>query len=411
MTRRASRLLIVDDSDDDLQFFARLLRNSTGQPYEVTTARLGHEGVLISRSEKFDCILLDFHLPDMTGFELLDAISDPSGELPCAVIVVTGQGSEAIAVEAMKRGAQDYLVKGSIARENLLQTIKNAVEKVELRRQLEDARRQLAEHVKKVEDASRAKSEFLARMGHELRTPMSAVIGFAQLLLFADVEPLSAKQRAHVAQIIRGGNHVMAIIEDLLDVAKIEARMLRISMQSIDVCELLDEVAAVVGTLAKEKNVSLAVVPPPPGDLIVYADRGRLRQILVNFGSNAVKYNRPNGAVIIVTEPTDDARVRIMVADTGVGIPVERQAEVFQMFNRLGADRGPIEGTGIGLALCRHLSELMDSRIGFASEPGKGSQFWVEVPLAAHAVDAVAAADSASGTSPGSSALGEAPAA
>ena len=229
------------------------------------------------------------------------------------------------------------------------------------------------------EAASAAKSEFLASMSHELRTPLNAVLGFAQLLQRDRKQPLSDRQRERIDHVIRGGEHLLRLIDDVLDLARIEAGGVTISAEPVGMRELLDEVVSTLEPVALRTGVSIALAPVSAGLPAVIADRTRLAQILMNFGSNAIKYNRAGGHVTFLTSRTED-RVRLSIVDDGLGIPEDKRARIFEPFHRAGQETGPIEGTGIGLAISKRLAELMKGAVGFHSETGKGSTFWVEVP-------------------------------
>ncbi len=231
------------------------------------------------------------------------------------------------------------------------------------------------------DDANRAKSEFLALMSHELRTPMNGILGFAQLLDGSYYGTLSAKQKEFVGHILGGGHHLLDLINDVLDLSKVDAGKLSVSIERVDLGPLMKSVMATLAQSAEKTGIILN-----PGDFglglpKILADRVRLAQVLINLGSNAIKYNRAGGTVTFSYELKGDHKVRIAVTDTGDGIPESRQAELFQPFNRLGAEHKAIEGTGIGLALSRRLIELMGGTIGFSSTPAKGSRFWVDVPV------------------------------
>jgi protein-histidine pros-kinase len=227
--------------------------------------------------------------------------------------------------------------------------------------------------------ASAAKSDFLSSMSHELRTPLSAVIGFSQLLELDRERNLTEKQREYVRYIITSGNHLLDLVNQVLDLAGIEAGRLKLSPERVVVRTVFEEVRHTMLPLAQKAGIALeARAPEVLAD--IHADALRLRQILLNLVSNAIKYNRAGGAVSLSALSVPGERVRLLVADTGMGIAPERHAELFMPFQRLGAELSGVEGTGIGLALSRRLVEAMSGSIGFSSERGTGSTFWVELP-------------------------------
>jgi len=231
--------------------------------------------------------------------------------------------------------------------------------------------------------ANRAKSEFLSNMSHELRTPMNSILGFAQILDSSKKHPLDEKQKEHVRQILRGGEHLLDLINEVLDLARIEAGKLSLSIESIEVTALLDECLSVVHGQAQQRGITL-VTPwsGQPGLFFVQADRLRLKQILLNLLSNAIKYNRSNEKVTVTITSVADHRIRITVQDNGLGIPADQQKDLFKPFNRLGAESSEIEGTGIGLTISQNLAQAMNGTLSFSSQPGQGSSFWIELPQA-----------------------------
>lgn len=234
---------------------------------------------------------------------------------------------------------------------------------------------------REAERANRAKSDFLSRMSHDLRTPLNAVLGFAQLL---DMDNLSADQRESVSQILEAGRHLLDLMNEVLDISRVESGNLSLSPEPVAVAEIIDQVVKLMRPLGARRQIDVQALPTTADDRHVRADRQRLNQILLNLMSNAVKYNREGGRVTVSCEDIG-ARVRISVTDTGAGIRREKLALLFTPFERLGADRMGVEGTGLGLALSRGLAEAMGGTLGVNSEIDRGSTFWIELDRAAAA--------------------------
>lgn len=243
--------------------------------------------------------------------------------------------------------------------------------------------------------ANQAKSDFLSHMSHELRTPLNAILGFAHLLR----EDADEDCREMVGHILSAGQHLLALINEVLDLASIEAGRLRVNLEPIDLATVIDECLVLVRPLAQGRDIAMQFVTAPTGPYSVQADARRLRQMLINLLSNAVKYNREHGSVSIAVNYTDRGMWRIAVSDTGVGMTQAEQQQLFQPFSRVGAQQGSIEGTGIGLAFTRKLAILMHGQVGVESEPGVGSRFWIDLPAALAPVAEVVAAPNKSDTS------------
>ncbi|MGO8101248.1 ATP-binding protein [Rhizobium leguminosarum] len=232
--------------------------------------------------------------------------------------------------------------------------------------------------------ASNAKSEFLSRMSHELRTPLNSVLGFAQLL---EMDVTDTESRESVAQILRAGRHLLSLIDEVLDMARIEAGRMDLAVEAQPVAEVIDEAVSLARPLCGKQQITIEVVEPVEPDLSVLADRRRLLQVFLNLLSNAVKYNRPQGSVTVSHRAMDDGRIRIEVSDTGPGIPAERVSRLFTPFDRLGAERISQDGTGLGLALSKHLTDAMGGTLGFSNREG-GATFHVDLPRTPAAVEA-----------------------
>jgi len=262
-----------------------------------------------------------------------------------------------------------------------------------IRREAEEAIRTAREEAERArdqaEEANQAKSEFLSRMSHELRTPLNAILGFGQLMEMEDLDPDSKES---VGQIIRAGRHLLDLINEVLDISRIEAGSLSLSLEPVSVLDLATEAAEMIRPMAAERRVILQTDPGELRARYVLADRQRLKQVILNLLSNAVKYNREAGWVTMSLRSTDEGRVRLEVADSGHGIAEEETDRLFLPFQRLGAGAAGVEGTGLGLALSKGLVEAMGGAIGASSVPGEGSTFWValaeaETPAAAVGAD------------------------
>jgi len=230
------------------------------------------------------------------------------------------------------------------------------------------------------ERASKAKTEFLSRMSHELRTPLNAMLGFAQLLRVDPRFPLNDSQRQKVAHIEQAGAHLLAMLTDVLDLSRIEAGSLPMCIEALPVGAVIEEAVNLVGHQAAAAQLVLSHAPPPP-DLYTRADQVRLRQVLVNLLSNAIKYNLRGGRVMVEAMAVG-REVVLTVSDTGKGMSQSQLDHLFEPFNRLGAERTSVEGTGIGLVIVKRLVDLMQGRIEVSSTPGVGTSFRVWLPLA-----------------------------
>ncbi|MDP6954033.1 MAG: ATP-binding protein, partial [Alphaproteobacteria bacterium] len=225
--------------------------------------------------------------------------------------------------------------------------------------------RELSESKKEAEAANRAKSEFLSSMSHELRTPLNAIIGFAQLMRDYSDQPLSREQREHLEQILDGGKHLLGLVNEVLDLSRVEAGRLTMSPEPIRLAHAVGESLELVRPLAEDRGISLIVSEDMDSATAVTADPGRLKQVLLNLLSNAVKYNREDGTVSVDAGVADNGMLRVEVIDTGPGIPADKHDEVFRPFSRLGAEASKVVGTGIGLTISRQLIEGTGGRLDF----------------------------------------------
>lgn len=228
--------------------------------------------------------------------------------------------------------------------------------------------------------ANQAKSEFLARMNHELRNPMNAILGFAQILQMNPQNTLCEEDKGSVEIILEAGKHLMELIDEILDLSRIESGKIELAIEKIQVGKITGEVLAMILPLAEKQGIRIDNHLPEFPELQVKADRLRFKQVMFNLLSNAIKYNQDNGSIVLEAEHTDEGMVRLHVADTGPGIAQEKQKLLFEPFNRLDADKTEVHGTGIGLAITQRLMALMNGSIHVESTLGKGSRFSVEFP-------------------------------
>lgn len=238
------------------------------------------------------------------------------------------------------------------------------------------------------ESANKAKSEFLSRMSHELRTPLNAILGFSQLL---ELDELTHEQLGQVKEIDRAGRHLLELINEVLDIAKIDAGKLELNMESLSLRNILNECISIVKPLLAQRELDFVDRTEEKSDCYIYADEMRIKQVILNILSNAIKYNERQGKITLSCDNQDPSRIRILISDTGTGLTMEQQKKLFQPFERMGAEKIETEGTGIGLVISKQLVELMDGKIGFESTPGEGTTFWIEFNTADQASDIVAA--------------------
>jgi PAS domain S-box-containing protein len=261
----------------------------------------------------------------------------------------------------------------------LVRVIGSMMDVTERRRAEEERRAREAAEV-----ANRAKNEFLSRMSHELRTPLNAILGFAQLL---ELEGLDAGQHESVGYILKAGQHLLNLINEVLDISRIESGRMTMTLESLQIMGVLQEGLDLIRPLAAQRGVQVDTDFSDVCEQQIVADAHRLKQVLLNLLANAVKYNHKGGSVTLSCEVHGDGRVRLSVRDTGPGIPMESISRLFTPFERLGAEQSGVEGIGLGLALSKRLAEAMGGSIGVESTVGQGSVFWVDLPIAGSDVE------------------------
>ncbi len=378
VTATQLRLLVAEDSEDDYELLLRELRKGG---FAVTAERIASAPELArALDRRWDLIISDWMLPGFSGRALLDTLVARKVDTPC--IIVSGTPGEEPAVEAVRAGALDFLSKDRPTR--IVPAVIRALRDADERIRTEEIRRRSVElelQNRRIQEANRLKSEFLANMSHELRTPLNAIIGFAELMHDGHVEPGSPTYREFLGDILASGRHLLQLINDVLDLAKVEAGRIELRPEPVDLLKLVGEVTAILRTIAAHKRVHVEIeVDPSVTDVVL--DPQRFKQVAYNYLSNALKFTQVGGRVVARVVPTDDdAHFRFEVSDTGIGIATADQARLFVEFQQLeGGAAKRHQGTGLGLALTRRLVEAQGGSVGVRSTLGEGSTFFAVLP-------------------------------
>jgi signal transduction histidine kinase len=391
------KVLIVDDDEVDRMAVRRSL-NTSDINITLLEASDYLEAMDFLEDTSFDCVFLDYRLPGKDGLALVQEIRATGNKVP--LVVLTGQGDEQIAVELMKAGASDYITKSRISSELLLKTIKNVIRIYKAESQIELFNKQLIEtneqlkrkneeleekqrqiHLQNIKllEAAELKSKFLATMSHELRTPLNAIMAFSQMLIRKTKEKLSSSEADMLERVYNNGKNLLALINDILDLSKIEAGGLQLSPEEFDIAQLVKITTDELRALAEQKQISLNIFFNIQNSKIIN-DRTRVRQVLVNLISNAIKFTEIGGVTIKIHEVFPD-RLVIAVKDTGIGIAPEDLGHIFEPFRQINQSNSrPYQGTGLGLAITDSLVKMMNGCICVQSELGKGSEFSFELP-------------------------------
>ncbi len=361
------QVLLVDDDDVDRQAVRRGLSKTAGYEIEFTEATTFADAVAILKQQRFDCVFLDFRLPGGDGLRVVREAREAGVRTP--IIMLTGQGDEQLAVELMKAGASDYLTKGQAAPHRLGQTLRHAV-------RLHRAERQAREADAARESALNARGRFYAAMSHELRTPINAIVGYNELLLSSIYGELNDEQAAGLGRAQRAARHLLELVNDVLDVSKLEAGKLELQIEDVDIEELVQDLFVTVEPLARERDTELTLHCPEPL-APVRTDPRRVRQIVLNLISNAIKFGESQ-PVVVGCSRQDGGAVEVAVRDRGIGIDAGDLPKIFDEFVQLpNAHPG---GTGLGLPISMRLAELLGGTLDVQSEPGKGSVFRLLLP-------------------------------
>lgn len=388
---RALRVLAVDDSETYLQEITETLREDG---FDVVQARSGEQGLAALETLDIDCVVLDMMMPKMTGIEVCRRVRAGETTRRIPILVLTGHESQEHMLEAFDAGADDF-----VSKQSGFAVIRARLQTLIRRGELEAANLRIVEklHEKDVENAREramiaAKSGFIAGVSHEIRTPLNGVLGMLDLLL--DTE-LTKTQIDMVQTATRSGRLLLAIINDILDLSKIDAGRLEVVQQSFDLFDVLRDMLFAFSSRASEKNLDFCVDLPAQMPRFLLGDAGRISQVITNLLSNAIKFTERGYVRLSADADLLPERLALSVEDTGMGIAEDRLDAVFEEFRQADASiAGTYGGTGLGLTISKRLSELMGGELGVRSELGVGTVFQMTLPLRQNVAEQDAAQDS-----------------
>lgn len=396
------RVLIVDDDDIDRMAVKRALIKA-GFDLDCTEASDAETATALSREGNFDLAFLDYFLPDQDGLSLLKQLRGDGMMIP--IIMLTGQSNEQTVVDLMRAGAADYLNKSDVTAERLKRRVRSVLRvynaelvarqtaiKLEVtnalllkrNQELEQNRRKIEAQNRQLVEAAKLKSEFVATISHELRTPMNSILGFSQVLTRQSHGKMSSYQLNMVQRIFTNAEHLMSLISDLLDFSKAEAGRIELQYCDLDLSQLMSGIVLDMGTQAQDKGIALTLDDQLQTPQFI-GDSTRIRQIMVNLLSNAIKFTHEGGIQVSLRDIQHDEGspewVEIQVSDSGIGIVPEAQSLIFETFRQVNqTDTRDEGGTGLGLAIVQALVTLMQGSIEVESELGQGARFTVTLP-------------------------------
>jgi signal transduction histidine kinase len=377
-----TNILVIDDDVATLKTLSVGLQD---MGHKVAAVATGREALALLREQPFNIVITDIKLPDIGGLEILETTKEFNPEV--AVIMMTDHANLETAASSIDEGAYAYIVKPE-AMSELKTLINNALREQELLNRnwklvesLQRSNKSLEKTNKALEQASRAKSDFMAKMSHELRTPLNVIIGFGELLLDQVPGEVNEEQRQCLDDILASGRHLLGLINEVLDLSKVESGKVALKLTNIALSKVVKSVRSAMMPVLAQKKQSLDV-ELEAGLPLVYADEARLRQVFFNLLSNSSKFT-PDGGKLKIEAIRKDNRCQVSVSDSGIGIRKKDQEQIFEPFYQVGNSMAEEEkkGTGLGLPLVKEIVERHGGRIWVESEYGSGSRFIFTIPL------------------------------
>ena len=382
MKPKGATIIVVEDEPDTRATLCGILMEDPG--YKVIGLERGADAMEMIRKSSFDVVIADIRLPDVSGLEILELAKEINPD--AAVIMMTGYASVETAVDAVNQGAYAYFVKPvnpdemKTAIVNALKQQRLSLENKRLVESLQRSNRLLFEANEELKKANGLKSEFMAAMSHELRTPLNVIIGFSQLMLDGVPREINEEQRQCLKDILSSGEHLLHLVNDVLDLSKIESGKMELKLRNTDLTDVIESLRRTMMPMLAQRQQSFDVKLEKRLPL-VHVDEARVRQVLLNLLSNASKFT-PDRGKLEVRAVREGDWCQVSVIDNGIGIEKVDQKRIFEAFDRVD---NPVtkekNGTGLGLTIAKQIIEMHGGQIWVESEYGKGSSFMFTLPL------------------------------
>ena len=361
MSAEVLKVLIIDDCPEDREMYIRYLGQQSEKEFKIIESESGEEGLELCKREHPDCALIDYQIPDLDGLEFIQALAKDEEQRYLPVLMLTGQGNEGVASEALKGGASDYLVKSKLTPEGLYRAVTRAIEKSNLLQTNDKQQREIERSYRELE-------QFAHTASHDLQAPVRRITKFLELIQMDLQDSLSERSKDYLERAMKGAAHMRRLIQDLLDYSLVGGA--KNSMESVCLNHVLKEVLTQLEVMVVSANATVEVDDMP----MVMGNQTFLQQLFQNLIGNAIKFRGEQPPVITISAHRVGAKWTVTVKDNGIGIPDEALETVFGIFQRVDCG-SQVEGTGIGLALCKKIVELHDGGIWVESTLNEGTAF------------------------------------